>query len=736
MNEEQFNKLNKYIDQLNQGISSSKTTPPDKEIYKMADELKKSAPKVEPEKQFAQELQTKITNEFKTYHKLQGKKTMNNFNWKIVTAFGASAAIVLIITFGVLGANLPLNQNNTNQTVSQKPLPQFASCAALTETLKENYQTSSYGLLEDLSFGLGAAPQATKSSAESEVSADYSQTNIQVAGVDEADKVKTDGQYIYTIADNNVFIARAYPADKAELISKIAIKNGTPNELFIDGKNLLVFGSRNEDIFYEQELTKEIAPYPYYQTLTFVEIYSLSNPAKPELKRKLDFEGSYSSSRKIGKYVYFVVNSYPNYRIFTENDDTTPPDEPVPLYRDLSGQDLKKTDTSFTSLAGCADVSYIEPIVSNQYVSVIGLPIDDYNKEVTKEVILGSSENIYASLTNLYIANTTWQAYQAGILDKIFGSRADEKTNVYKFSLDKDKITYQGSTEVPGTILNQFSMDEHKDHFRIATTIGHVSRIGSDSTNNVYILDKDLNLVGSLEDIAPGEKFYSTRFMGDRAYLVTFKKVDPFFTVDLSDPTNPTILGKLKIPGYSDYLHPYDDNHIIGIGKETVEAEEGNFAWYQGMKMAIFDVTDVANPKEMHKTIIGDRGTDSPVLNDHKAFLFSKDKNLLVIPVTLAELTDEQKTNTNTSTNTYGEYVFQGSYIYNISLNKGFVLTGRVTHYEDDEIFKKSGYYFYGGDLSIDRNLYIDNSLYSISNAKIVINKLTDLAKEGEINLQ
>ena len=148
-------------------------------------------------------------------------------------------------------------------------------------------------------------------------------------------------------------------------------------------------------------------------------------------------------------------------------------------------------------------------------------------------------------------------------------------------------------------MLNQFSMDEWNGCFRIATTRGHVSREGSSSTNNVYVLDSDLNVTGKLEGLAPGETIYSARFIGKRAYLVTFKKVDPFFVLDLSVPSDPKVLGALKIPGFSDYLHPYDENHVIGVGKNTVEADpgEGNFAWYQGMKVALFDVTDVANPQ-------------------------------------------------------------------------------------------------------------------------------------------
>jgi len=751
MNEE---KLNDYIE-------NPKNLPPeeDRDFLKMVNDFKGVNQNIKPSEEFSQRLQNKLTKELKgslgklpstssgqggTYRE---KKSMNNVNWKIVWGYGAMAAVIIIAVVGVLQIKQAPGQPPTNQLAYQGPLPRFDSCTALTSKLKENYEEINYGQ----TFGLGVSDlksigslPAPMASEEGTAGREYSQTNIQVAGVDEADIVKTDGKYIYSVSGSNIFIAQAYPPTDAKLIAKIEINNGTPQEIFIDADNLLVFGSRYGDIITEgrtsgKGLIKpvyaqvDISPYYYSQSLTFVEIYNLKDPANPVLKRKLEFEGSYNSSRMIGNYVYFVLNSYPDYRLFSE-DTNVKPVPPVPLYRDLSGENVEKTDIDYQGLVGCADVAYIEPIVTNQYLNVIGLPIDDYDKEITKEVILGSSENIYSSTENLYIANTTWQyAEEPSILEEIFGGTSEEKTNIYKFSLDKDQIKYQGQASVPGTILNQFSMDEYKDHFRIATTIGHVSQAGGGTSNNVYILDKNLQLVGSLTDIAPGEKFYSTRFMGDRGYLVTFKKVDPFFTIDLSDPQNPKILGKLKIPGYSDYLHPYDENHIIGIGKETVEAEGGNFAWYQGMKMAIFDVTDVANPKELHKVVIGDRGTDSPILTDHKAFLFSKEKNLLVIPITLAEIPETQKTAPTGST--YGSYVYQGSYVYDITLDKGFELKGRVTHYTDEDVFQKSGYYYGGGNLDVRRNLYIDDLLYSVSNGKIMINALADLSKQGEVTL-
>jgi uncharacterized secreted protein with C-terminal beta-propeller domain len=145
--------------------------------------------------------------------------------------------------------------------------------------------------------------------------------------------------------------------------------------------------------------------------------------------------------------------------------------------------------------------------------------------------------------------------------------------------------------------------------------------------------------------------------MGDRGYMVTFKKVDPLFVIDLKDPRSPKILGALKIPGYSDYLHPYDENHIIGFGKDTEEV--GNGAFYQGMKIAVFDVTDVTNPIEMFKENIGDRGTDSELLRNHKALLFSKDKNLLAFPVTVMEVKNKNKADKE-SIFQYGEFAFQG----------------------------------------------------------------------------
>jgi uncharacterized secreted protein with C-terminal beta-propeller domain len=244
----------------------------------------------------------------------------------------------------------------------------------------------------------------------------------------------------------------------------------------------------------------------------------------------------------------------------------------------------------------------------------------------------------------------------------------------------------------------------------------------------------NLNIVGQLENLAPGEKIHSARFMGSRCYLVTFKKIDPFFVIDLSDPYEPRVLGELKITGYSDYLHPYDENHVIGIGKETVEADEGNFAWYQGVKISLFDVTDVSNPIEIDKYEIGNRGTDSPVLQDHKAFLFDRAKSLLVMPVWVAEINETKYP--NHPSNAYGEFVFQGAYVFNITLSEGLVLKGRITHLTSTQL-ETSRYYYYndGSSYYVERSLYIDDVLYTISHRKIKMNSLDNLAEINEAEL-
>jgi len=677
-------------------------------------------------------------------------------------------SLTLAISILSFVENLPVYDDNQ--------IKKFSSYNELKNFLEENSGTSFY---DASTFG-GVADMATKAAAESSVFADYSTTNIQVAGVDEADIVKNDGKYIYTISDNNVIILDAYPAENAEILSKIML-DGTPHEIFINGDKLVVF--EREDYIYTTKSEIRIVQPRYYNPKTLVKVYDISDKTNPVLERNVSVEGNYFDSRMIGDYVYVIINQGVYYR----------DSEPIPLPIIYSGNKEKTISASDIYYFGIPDSSYI-------FTNMLAINTQDDSEELTsKTFLMGYTQNMYVSPDSIYVVytkrysmydyydkiadeaiipivplsvrneinnikNSDMSKYQkmqeigemfenylesldpeqaADIMktaqekmEKIQQEIAKqmEQTIIHKISIDSGKIEYKINGKVPGHVLNQFSMDEYDGYFRIATTTGNWR---TEQMNHVYILDDTLQLVGKLEDLAPGEKIYSVRFMGKRGYIVTFKKIDPLFVIDLADPQNPEVLGKLKIPGYSDYLHPYDENHIIGIGKEAVPASEEDtrnrnldFAWYQGIKISLFDVTDVENPKEISKFNIGDRGTDSPVLRDHKAFLFNREKNLLIIPILLAEI-DESKYPNGVPLYIHGDYVWQGAYVINLDLENGFELKGKITHGETFHIEE----YYYDYSSQIKRSLYIDDVLYTVSDEMIKINSLEDLAEINKINL-
>jgi len=511
---------------------------------------------------------------------------------------------------------------------------------------------------------------------------DYSRTNIQVEGVDEADIVKTDGEYIHIISGQKVIIVRAYPAEEAAVLSRITV-NGTLKQIFINEGRLV--------IFYENGSWSEAE--------TFINVYDVSDRGNPALVREIAVDGFYFSSRMIGDYVYVVIRKA-----------ASPVEGEVSLPKIHFKDEDKIVPATEIYYSDIADYGYI-------FTTIVAVNVREDEQAPTYGPILsGATTSMYVSLDNIYLAI-------------VYG----DKTVLHRIHIENGEISYVADGEVPGRVLNQFSMDEYEGYFRIATTSQMTSppissRMLLNLQNNVYLLNMDLETVGMLENIAPGENIHSARFMENRCYLVTFRKVDPFFVIDLSHPYSPEILGELKITGYSDYLHLYDENHVIGVGKETAPAEEGDFSWYQGVKISLFDVTNVSEPKELAKYEIGDRGTDSPVLNDHKAFLFDREKSLLVMPVLVAEI-DERQYPRGVPPNTYGEIVWQGAYVFTISLmlEEKIVLRGTITHVENDNVHDASHH--------IKRALYIENILYTISDSKIKMNSLADLSEINELNL-
>jgi len=514
------------------------------------------------------------------------------------------------------------------------------------------------------------------------------------------------------------------------VLSRIGL-NGTVVGIFINGERLVIFEQLNPYILVRPLAKEESVPYETFRAS--IKVYDVSDRRSPVLKREIALDGWYFNSRMMGDYVYAVIHESVT-RVSSEGEDN------VVLPKVYVNGGAREISASEIYYSDVVDYSYT-------FTTIVALNTQNDGEEPTyKTILMGVTSSMYVSRDNIYITIPKWTTSEVKTSGSFLGEVArritdfgrvfsrtlqveGESTVIYRIHVEGPKIESKASGEVPGRVLNQFSMDEYNGYFRIATTTGQVWSSEAPSQNHVYVLNMNLSIVGRLEDLAPGETIYSARFMGERCYLVTFRKVDPLFVIDLKDPANPQVLGQLKITGYSDYLHPYDENHIIGIGKETVAAEEGNFAWYQGVKISLFDVSDVKKPKEIAKYEIGDRGTDSPILRDHHALLFDKSKNLLVLPVLVAEI-DPEKYPNGVPPYTYGDYVWQGAYVFRISQTGGLVLRGRITHLENSTDLIKSGYYFYSS-YSVKRSLYIGDVLYTISDKMIKMNSLGNL---GEIN--
>ncbi|WP_418791539.1 beta-propeller domain-containing protein [Phosphitispora sp. TUW77] len=645
--------------------------------------------------------------------------------------------VFLMFTAPLTSSGIPKPPDN-NPSLEATPLPVIGSLENLKEVLKDKQSFSDYLYNGIKGIGMKVTVDEVESRAAadeaSSINTEFSATNVQVSGVDEADIIKTDGTYIYLVNNQRVIIVHANPASEMKVINTINFndENFMPQELYVDDKYLTVIGHTRSLMPFPQSKHQagsqiECPPIQPYNTIKTI-IYDISNRKNIQKLRETELEGQYVSSRKIASALYLVVNKHIDYYYLMEQQEANADNTHVtPAYRDSAGTG------NFTGI-DFSDIKYFPEAPQPNYLMVAGLNLDEPEKEMELSTYLGSGENIYASDKNLYVAVSRSSGYQ---------NKANESgTIIYKFELNDGHTKYLGKGEVPGTILNQFSMDEYNGYFRIATTKGEVWRNNEyTSKNNLYVLDNSMQVTGKIEDIAPGEKIYSVGFMGDRGYMVTFKKVDPLFVLDLKEPQSPRILGALKIPGYSDYLHPYDENHIIGFGKDTVEMgikdpngnESGTMAYYQGMKIAVFDVTDVEHPMEKFKEIIGDRGTDSELLRNHKALLFSKERNLLAFPVTVMELgSDISSSNRENAWQTpeYGQFTFQGAYIYNLDLIDGFALKGKITHIPELEMFQ-AGNGWYNSNKNVERIIYIGDTLFTISSAMI---KAHDINLMVELN--
>lgn len=627
-----------------------------------------------------------------TLEKMKQEKSSNKLvPFKRFLAACAVVAIVFSASAIYLDNNKKekqkINKSQKPQTIAKEEkndLPRFKSVEQLKEVLKENADTRRY--FYDTEISATNSLDSVKESAKQEQTEDYSKTNTQVEGVDEADIVKTDGNYIYYVSNSKIYIVRA---EDLKTISTIKIDKEKeqfyPEEIFIYENKIIILGTYNE---YEENTTKETgkisADYIRINSKSMAKaiVYDITNKEKPIQAREVGIDGHYTESRMIDENVYFISTKGISYY------DGIKENEILPTVKDTAVEDKERK-------IACTDIAYFEGSENTEYMLVAGFNIND-TKEASVETFFGANSTVYSSKDNLYIAQTKYN------YDGDYRNTTSTST-IYKFNLNNSEVKLQCKGEVKGNLNNQFSMDEYDGNLRIATTDGY----DENAENQLYILDKDLNQIGKIENMAKGENIYSVRFMGKVGYIVTFEQVDPLFVIDLSDPTNPVVKGELKIPGYSSYLHPYDETHIIGIGYNTKSNEYGGVK-NTNMKMSMFDVSDLENPKEMFNISIGGEYAYSSIGYNHKCVFYNKERNLIGFPL---------------STNTGNKYRDEFA-IIKIDLENGFSIYG--------EIEEKANKY----DRDIKRTIYIGEKLYTLTYSTISSYNINTLEKVSSIELE
>ena len=457
---------------------------------------------------------------------------------------------------------------------------------------------------------------------------DFSGTNVQEAGVDEADIVKTDGRRIFTLSSGRLVVV---DAASRSTVGSVAVAEGWGRELFIDGDSVLLITRAHST---------------YSGSMTVLQRIDVSGGA-PAVVETLNVQGDYISARSVGGTARVIMRYDPHWNfpfVFPQNESATGVaeranraavlnstlDDWLPHYA------FGSADSSTGSrLVRCGDVHAPSVFSGFGVTTVISVPVGGDFDPSASTAVMAPGDTVYASTASLYVATTRW------IDSDTFGGDGDwdedgwrrawqqRRTSVHRFDIANEEAQYESSGEVLGVIRNQFSLSEHNGYLRIVTTAG--DPWAEDSESHVRVLSTEgdtLVEVGSVGDIGRGENVQSVRFVGDVGYVVTFRQIDPFYTIDLSDPTNPRILGELKIPGFSSYLHPISDTLVLGVGSDA--DADGRVT---GSKVSLFDVSDLTAPREVAVWTAPDGWND--VGWDHRAFLWWAPEELAVLPVTV-----------------------------------------------------------------------------------------------------
>lgn len=577
----------------------------------------------------------------------------------------------------------------------------YAQIKELKEKERENGGDSDIGIYTP-ALGMDGIPEAEEENAvntagsgspydDSSAEKDYSDTNNQVEGVQEADIIKTDGEYIYAAVDGDVYLLRENGGNP-EILSKIEKKAGTEldekdgaheaeeyvNNIYVTETRLVLMKYTVDYSTYEDAVAEDVAIAGCYvgQGTYTAAVYDIADRSHPVLLNELGQSGTLISSRMVGDILYLLYSYY----VPGEIDEADPSTYVPALYLGDAKTDVAAGDIMLLGEPGAA-----------QYLTVSSIDVGSPAAFLDTQSILGCGSDIYCNSETLVVALVTGE--EANNVYK-------DKTDLYRFSLKDGAVTMESQGSVPGYVLNQFSMDEYNGYFRIVTTEnvthyfneGGIASAEQEKTrNHLFVLDESMNIVGSIEDLARGESIYSARFMGDTGYFVTYRQVDPLFTVDLSTPSEPKILSELKVPGFSNYLHPFGDGLLLGFGQNSDE-ESGEI---QGLKLSMFDTSDPAAVAEKHTKLLGEKYMWSNAIGNHKAILVDSEKNLIGFP---AE----------------NEYM-----LYSYSPESGFQKIAQLTLEADGP-----------GDMDYDlRGFYVDDVFYLYSPSGLAAFSMEDFSR-------
>ncbi len=596
----------------------------------------------------------------------------------------AVAACLVIGTVFAVKQTIP-----TFTAVPEKTVVASVTYDEIYDSMKGIIKKRQPGLLDSLVDLFGFGGMAKDFAAENEMitddamlegttgtadGADSSTTNNQVAGVDEADIVKNDGRYIYSISQGRLIITDTNSGSPVK-VSETSLGGDNVINMYVNGNRLAVIST-----FYEGYGSEE---------KTGVSVYSIDNKADPFMMAKVTQSGSYHNSRMIDGTVYLLSNYY----VYKDIIHRDKPEEYVPC---INSRPIE---------AEC--ISMIKGFEQPTYLVVSA--VDMLTAQSTeRSAVLGGAENVYCTSENLYYTFTNYDSVKNGNTQT-----TENSTTIVKLSLSKDEIKNLATGTVKGRPLNQFSMDEYEGNLRIVTTSDETvveevyygngfaasdsvaSSVSSSSSNSLYVLDSELKVIGKLEDLAKDERVYSVRFDKNVGYFVTFRQVDPLFTVDLTDPENPTLMSALKIPGFSEYMHPYGEGLLFGFGKEATESGS-----VTGLKLSMFDVSDPYDVTEADKEPINADYSDASY--DHKAIMVDAKKDIIAF-----------------TAYRYGNKA--ELYVYGYDKETGFELKNR-------SVIEGENY------LTNCRFVYIGDYFYLVSSFGITTFSMTDFTEIGHLN--